>query len=95
MAGTPDSVFHVLKAGSHLEDMDINQIVARARVVLAEENIGAKAASSDNQQHRVVLISASVLCRACNQPNHYARACLERRSWRRGERGNMRCYGYG
>ena len=75
--------------------MDINQIVARARAVLAEENISAGVASSFNQQHRTPLASVSVMCRACNQPNHHSRACLARHGWRRGGRGNMRCYGCG
>ena len=94
VAGLPDSARHVLRAGSRLEEMDTNQILTRARAVLAEENLGAGAASVCNQ-HRATSTTAGVLCRACNQPNHYAHSCLARRGWRRGGRGNVRCYGCG
>ncbi|KAK4315449.1 hypothetical protein Pmani_000020 [Petrolisthes manimaculis] len=94
VAGLPDSARHVLRASSRLEEMDIHQIVTRARAVLAEENLGAGAASFCNQP-RAASTTAGVLCRACNQPNHYARSCLARRGWRRGGRGNVRCYGCG
>ena len=94
VAGLPDSARHVLRAGSRLEELDIHQIVTRARAVLAEENVGAGAASVCHQ-HRAASTTAGVLCRACNQPNHFARSCTARRGWRRGGRGNARCYGCG
>lgn len=90
VAGLPDSSRHVLRAGSRLEDMDLSQIVARARAILADGNVGAAATSTFSPpQHMATPASASVLCRACNQPNHYARDCLARRGWRRGGRGSM------
>lgn len=95
VAGLPDSARHILRAGTRLEDMDISQIVARARAVLAEENISAGVASFSNQQSRASPASVGVLCRTCNQPNHYARACLARRGWRRGGRVSVRCYACG
>ena len=96
VAGLPESTRHILRASSRLEDMNINQIVARARAVLAEEDVSVGAAASlSTQQYRTPPGSVNVLCRACNHPNHHARACLARGNWRRGRRGNVRCYGCG
>lgn len=94
VAGLPESVRHVLRASTRLEDLDMNQLVARARSVLAEENTNAGAAASVfNQQCRgVPAATNTVLCHACGQPNHHARMCLARRGWRRGGRGRGRCY---
>lgn len=94
VAGLPDYVRHILRAGSRLEDMDLTQILARTRAILAKRHVGAAATSvSSPQQHKATPASAGVLCRACSQPNHYARDCLARRDWRRGGRSNMHGHG--
>lgn len=69
VAGLPDSVRNILRAGSRLEDMDIGQLVNRARAVLVEHNVGAMSRPTS---------TSTVFCRICNQPNHYARNCVAR-----------------
>ncbi|KAG0713665.1 hypothetical protein GWK47_015711 [Chionoecetes opilio] len=41
VAGLPSSVSHILRAGSRLEDLDITQVLSRARAVLVEGVAGA------------------------------------------------------
>lgn len=95
VAGLPESARHILRAGSRLENMDICQLLNRARAVLADEHLGDGASSQLSYfgQHTAAPATSSVVrCLACNQPNHYARNCLAGRGGRRGGRGSVRCF---
>ena len=105
VAGLPDTVKQLLRAGSRMDKLPLAHILTRARAVLTDE-VGVAAAVSA----MTVGAGASVkradatsvlLCFQCNQPNHLARDCLLRRKSRgdsyggRGRgagRGNARCY---
>lgn len=95
VAGLPGSVSRILRAGSRLEDMDVTQILNRARAVLAEEGPREAAAAALSRQSPRTSVSTGIVCRECKQPNHYARDCLVARGGRRRDRGNVRCYGCG
>lgn len=97
VAGLPETARHILRAGSRMESMDINQLLNRARAVLADENHGAGTSThlSYVSSHTAAPASSGlsvVRCLACNQPNHYARNCLGGRGGRRGGRGSVRCF---
>ncbi|KAG0710637.1 hypothetical protein GWK47_022384 [Chionoecetes opilio] len=95
VAGLPSSVSHILRAGSRLEDLDITQVLSRARAVLVEGVAGAGTTTpldGSGRLHRTTPASTSVVCHVCNQPNHYARDCLAGRGGRRGSRSNVRCF---
>lgn len=94
VAGLPESTRHILRAGSRMESMDINQLLHRARAVLADDGGGAGTSThlSCGSQHTAAPSSVDVRCLACNQPNHYARDCLAGRGGRRGGRGGVRCF---
>ena len=105
VAGLPDTVKQLLRAGSRMDELPLAHILTRARAVLTDE-VGVAAAVSA----MTVGAGASVkradatsvlLCYQCNQPNHLARDCLLRRKSRgdsyggRGRgagRGSARCY---
>lgn len=65
VACLPNSVCHILRAGSRLENMDITQIMNRARAVLAEENVGAGSttshADSIHYQHKAAAASSTTV----------------------------------
>lgn len=88
VAGLPESVRRMLRAGSRIESMDITQILNRARAMLVEEEAGTVLAGVEG--------ATNVTCRRCGQPNHYARDCLMRSEWRnegsRSRRGRVRCF---
>ena len=105
VAGLPDTVKQLLRAGSPMDELPLAHILTRARAVLKDE-VGVAAAVSA----KTVGAGASVkradatsvlLCFQCNQPYHLARDCLLRRNSRgdsyggRGRgagRGSARCY---
>ena len=107
VAGLPDTVKQLLRAGSRMDELPLAHILTRARAVLTDE-VGVAAAVSA----MTVGVGASVkradatselLCFQCNKPNHLARDCLLCRKNRgdsyggreRGAgRGSARCYRY-
>ena len=95
LAGLPESARHVLRAGSRMEGMGIKELLDRARAVLAEDSLGAAAATQGFTQPTAAVTSTGggeVRCLDCNQLNHYARDCLANRDYRRGGRSNVRRY---
>ena len=81
VAGLPEGVRQLLRAGSRLETLDLDQILARARAVLKDEGtvgsspeacFGATAKPSEGTR------AAALRCYMCGGPNHLARDCLTR-----------------
>ena len=103
VAGLPDTVRQLLRAGSRMDELPLAHILTRARAVLTDE-VGVAAAVSAmtvGTGASVKRADTTLLCFECNQPNHLARDCLLRRKGRgesnggRGRsagRGGARCY---
>ena len=86
VAGLPDTVKQLLRAGSRMDELPLAHILTRARAVLTDD-VGVAAAVSampvgaDASVKRADATSV-LLCFQCNQPNHLARDCLLRRKSR-------------
>ena len=105
VAGLPDTVKQLLRAGSRMDELPLAHILTRARAVLTDE-VGVAAAVSAmtvgaGASVKITYATSELLCFQCNQPNHLARDCLLRRKNRgdsyggRGRgagRGSARCY---
>ena len=105
VAGLPDTVKQLLRAGSRMDELPLAHILTRARAVLTDE-VGVAAAVSAMTVGAGASVkradaTSELLCFQCNQPNHLARDCLLRRKnrgdsyGRRGRgagRGSARCY---
>ena len=98
VAGLPDTVKQLLRAGSRMDELPIDQILTRARAVLADDVGVAEMTGAGASVKRA---NSTLLCYQCNQPNHLARDCLLRRKGRGGSyggrgrgagRGSARCY---
>ena len=97
IAGLPDTVRHLLRAGTRLEAMKLEQVLERARLLLREESSTAAAARSrwDATSSRDTLLTRKqdFTCYNCGMPNHLARDCLMQGPRRRGDRsGRIICY---
>lgn len=107
VAGLPEEVRQLLRAGSRMEALDLTQILARARAVIREDSplvspetsLGAMASPGNEQRTAVI----NQQCYVCGGPNHLARDCLVRRqsdpgsdgtafSGSRRSRRRVRCY---
>lgn len=101
IAGLPESIRRLLRAGSRMETLDLPQILARTRAVVHDEGaggvhdvcLGARAGSPETGPDQ--------RCFVCNGVNHFARDCLARqdtyngrsqRSAGRTSRRSVRCY---
>ena len=105
VAGLPDTVKKLLRAGSRMDEQPLAHILTRARAVLTEEG-GVAAAVTAMTVGAGALVkradaTSGLLCFQCNQPNHLARDCLLCRKSRgdsyggRGRgagRGSASCY---
>ena len=84
VAGLPDNIRQLLRAGSRMEELTLDQILARARAVLRDDGplLGTSAASFGviTQPGSVVCATAaeSRRCYACGGINHLAKDCLAR-----------------
>ena len=84
VAGLPEAVRHSLRAGSRMESLELSQIVARARALMADSPAVVAAA----QQRSTTAGSGGggarreepVLCYNCRRPGHLARQCRAGRS---------------
>ncbi|KFD70491.1 LOW QUALITY PROTEIN: hypothetical protein M514_17284 [Trichuris suis] len=89
VAGLPDSVRQLLRAGSRLENLGLDQILARARAVLVDERPAGVAnaclGARPSEEARQTVVSGPC-CYACGGPNHFARDCLTRRQIPGGNR---------
>ena len=103
----PDSARRALRAGARIEDMTLNQLVSRARAVLADEEghsvavaAGGPVRTAEAAAVTTVAAAAAVAavkCYSCGQPNHIARNCMSGRGRRgrgapRGGHNFVRCY---
>ena len=100
VAGLPDSIRHTLRASTRMEALTLDQVLARARAILADEPLIVAAAraptlpmterrTQSNASHR-----SDRVCFECHQPNHLARDCLLRRgrAYRDRGRGKVICF---
>jgi len=94
VAGLPDSVRQTLRAGSRIETMNIEGIVARARALLSEERGVACAVRSQEHEFAGAAFQRPIRCLECNMPNHIAKNCLlrGRGNSRSNARGRRRCF---
>ena len=105
VAGLPESVRQLLRAGSRMETLELDQILTRARAVIQDDgtfsvrevSLGAKQFDAGEQP-----AALSRRCYACNGLNHLARDCLARHQYSSFGRGQktaggvprraVRCY---
>ena len=100
IAGLPDTVKQLLRAGSRMEELPIDQILTRARAVLADDvGVAAAVSAMTGAGASVKRANSTLLCYQCNQPNHLTRDCLLRQKGRGGPyggrgagQGSARCY---
>lgn len=101
VAGLPDTVRHLLRAGTRLEAMKLEQVLERARVLLREESSTAAAARSKwgatysgaQTRNSLPTRKQDFTCYNCGMPNHLARDCLMQGPRRRGDRsGRIICH---
>ena len=101
VAGLPDNVKQLLRAGSQMDELPLAHSLTRARAILTDE-VGVAAAVSAMTVGAGASVkradaTSGLLCFQCNQPNHLARDCLLRRKSRGDSygghgRGSARCY---
>ena len=80
VAGLPGGVRQLLRAGSRMESLDLDQILARTRAVIRDDSpfgssvacLGATTYPSATSR----VTETSQRCYVCNGPNHFARDCL-------------------
>jgi len=98
IAGLPEHAEDLLRATFQLDDMDISQVLARARAILKKcptdmEQVAVAAQPSRCQTKED---DAPTKCYVCNGPNHFARDCLLRRDTSKKEDAKPRrpvsCY---
>jgi len=108
VAGLPDTVHQLLRASSRMDTLTIEQLLARARVVMSEESDVAAAVGGlrvgVSQSFGSTEVAVGPACFECNLPNHLAKDCLLRRrpgttfrggrgrNTGPGSRGGVRCY---
>ena len=80
VAGLPKSVWQLLRAGSRMESLDLDQSLVRARAVIQDDSsltmgdvcLGARETTSRWQQ----AVVGNQRYYECNGPNHFAQDCL-------------------
>lgn len=88
VAGLPENVRQLLRAGSRMESLDLSQILTRARAVIKDDySSGSLDACLGAVSESGAALQQSQRCYECNGLNHFARDCLLRR---RGFTGSSR-----
>ena len=93
VAGLPESVKQLLRAGSRMDELSLIHILARARAVLTDESgvaavtTPASAVRGNAGVQEKAAPATELRCYACNEMNHLARDCLLR------QRGRWHAYG--
>lgn len=95
VAGLPEEIRQLLRAGSRMEALDLDQILTRARAVIKDDSVmaptetslGAAACTSPGTEQCAA--ATRQRCFVCGGPNHVARDCLARHqgSEKSGEAG--------
>ena len=85
VSGLPEAVRQSLRASSRMEEMDVNEILQRARAILADEPVAvaavrARGATGLSQRTSAATGWTAAGCFECGLPNHRARDCLLRQS---------------
>jgi len=85
VAGLPEDVRHVIRAGSRAEVLDLAGVVARARAVLSDERVASAAAARSRvlahcqttrgQPARGSGRQRERRCWTCGKPGHFAATC--------------------
>jgi hypothetical protein len=81
VAGLPEAVRQLLRASARVEEMDVGQILSRARAIMTDEApvvCAAQPGSGGSSR-------AAPVCFECGLPNHLAKDCFQRRSARAGQ----------
>ena len=104
VAGLPQRVQELLRASARMESLSLDEIVSRARAILADDgrvdnqtNVAAVAQQSKTEVTPPAKQNPCVVCYKCSGINHLAKDCLQGRQPRAGEyarrsRSNMRCF---
>ena len=97
VVGLPDTVRQLLRAGTRLKAMKLDQVLDRARVLLREESNAAAAAQlrwgATRSRDSPPMRKQDFTCYNCGLPNHVARDCLMQKTRRRGDRsGQVTCH---
>ena len=85
VAGLPDAIRHTLRASTRMDALTVDQVLTRARAILADEPLIVAAAKAPmlpltaRQDQPDTQSKSSRVCFECHQPNHLARDCLLRR----------------
>ena len=89
VAGLPEAVRQLLRAGARVEEMDVAQILSRARAIMTDDTALACAVGSGSTSR------PGPKCFECGLPNHLARDCLQRRSTKVSQSGTREGGGRG
>lgn len=102
VSGLPGSVRQAIRAGSRAESLNLDDVLTRARAVLADEEAHTAAAVVRGPARATTAAAAGATavpakCYSCGQPNHIARDCTASRGHRgrgapRGGHSSVRCY---
>ena len=83
VAGLPDAARQALRASSRMEALAIDEVVARARAIMADDSAttaAVRGANSHATNWRNAGTKPPYVCYNCNEPNHLARDCLLQRT---------------
>ena len=96
VAGLPDAVRWILRAGTRLESLTLEEMLQRTRMVMEEDRDDAGAVAVGRSRGGFVVRGQqrrpgdrNFVCFECGEPNHIARNCSRRRN--RGVK-EVRCY---
>ncbi|XP_045130851.1 uncharacterized protein LOC123515964 [Portunus trituberculatus] len=101
VAGLPEGIRRLLRAGSRMETLDLPQILAQTRAVVHDDGAGGVHEVCFSARAGNTNIGPDQRCFVCNGVNHFARDCLahqdtysgrSQRSAGHTSRRGVRCY---
>ena len=82
VSGLPEEIRQLLRAGSRMEALDLDQILTRARAIIKDDTACTSSETSFGATVRQNIEQAAAAthqrCFVCDGPNHLARDCLAR-----------------